>query len=208
MSRLILIGGGGFAKEVAEIAELGGHEVVGYVGMAPGKVPYPYLGAMERLVELRDQFDVVAVAFGAVDRKSAANRAAVVQWVVDHKFVARPLISPHAVCARGASVGDGTIVAHGAVLSVDSTIGAFSIVNTNAIVGHDARIGSNVTLAPAAFVAGQASVGDNALLGPGTMVLEGRAIGANVVVGMGATVVRDVPAGSTVMPVRSRVLKG
>jgi acetyltransferase EpsM len=208
MSRLMLIGGGGFAKEVAEIAELNDHTVVGYVASAPGTIHYPYLGTMERLRELRDHFDIVAIAFGAVDRRSAASRAAVVNWVIDEQFPAKPLVSPRAIRARGASVGDGTVVAHGAVLSVDCAIGAFSIVNTNAIVGHDARVGSNVTLAPAAFVGGDASIDDNTLMGPGTIVLEGRTVGRNVVVGMGATVARDVPPRSTVMPVRARVVRG
>jgi sugar O-acyltransferase (sialic acid O-acetyltransferase NeuD family) len=204
MTRLILIGGGGLAKEVAEIAELNGHVVVGYVGTKIDVLDRPYLGVMESLAPIRDRFDALAIAFGAVDRKSVTRRADIVRWVVEQGFPSIPLVSPHAIRSKGARVADGAIVAHGVVLSVDCEIGAFAIVNSCAIIGHDAKIGENVTVAPGAFVGGGVAVGQNTLLGPGAMVLQARSIGSDTVVGIGATVVRDVPPGSTVMPLLSR----
>ena len=50
-------------------------------------------------------------------------------------------------------------------------------------------------------------MGNNSLIGPGAVVLENRLIGSEVVVGMGGTVARNVPNGSTVMPIRSKVIK-
>jgi acetyltransferase EpsM len=207
MKKILLYGGGGFAKEVCEIAELCGHQVIAYVGSRPDVLDRPYWGAAERLLERRSEFDAVVLAFGAVDRRTLALRAEALEWLDAHQLSSTPLVSPNAVVAKGVRIADGAIVAHGAVLSVDCMLEAHCIVNTCAIVGHDALIGRNVTLAPRAFVGGNAKVLENSLLGPGAIVLEHRVVGSNVVVGMGGTVARNVPDGATVMPLLSRVLK-
>jgi acetyltransferase EpsM len=206
MTKIALIGGGGFAKEVCEIANLMGHQVVGYVGSAAGVIDYPYWGDIDQLADRRTEFDAICVAFGAIDRKSLAIRAGIITWLSLQGFKSIPLISPYAVHSSGATVADGAFVAHGAVLSVDARIGAFSILNTNAVIGHDANIGHNAIIAPGAFIGGNAVIGENSLIGPGAIVLEGRAVGSEVIVGLGGTVVRNVKNGSTVMPMRSRVL--
>ena len=51
------------------------------------------------------------------------------------------------------------------------------------------------------------SLGNNSLIGPGAIILEDRAVGSDVVLGMGGTVARNIPNGSTVMPLRSTVIK-
>ncbi|MFZ6864528.1 NeuD/PglB/VioB family sugar acetyltransferase [Undibacterium sp. Ji67W] len=207
MKKIVLIGGGGFAKEVLEIAELCGHQVVGYVAPAPAVVALPYWGTQEFLLATRENFDAVCIAFGAVNRESATKRAEVVAWLIENQLPSISLVSPKAIVSKGVNIADGTIIAHGAVLSVDCSVDSFCVINTNAIIGHDTKIGKNVTIAPGAFVAGNAHIHENSLLGPGTIILESREVGANVVVGMGGTVARDVPDGATVMPVLSRVLK-
>lgn len=206
MTRLAFIGGGGFAKEVLELADLAGHEVVGYVGDAQGVLAKPFWGAKETLLERRAGFDAVCIAFGGVDRKGIAARRAVLRWVRDSGLRGQALISPHAVVARGASIGEGAIVAHGVVVSVDARVGDHVILNTGAIVGHDAVIGENVTMAPAAFAGGLAKIGEDTLVGPAATILQGLEVGARVIVGVGASVVRNVADGATVYPLRSKVI--
>lgn len=208
MTRLAFIGGGGFAKEVLEIAELNGHQVVGYAGETEGVLGRPYWGPKEALSERRGEFDALCIAFGATDRKSVRMRQRIIEWAQDGGYGCEALISPHAVRSSGVAVGPGTIVAHGVVISVDACIGSFAILNTGAIIGHDAIVGDNVTIAPAAFIGGNSRIGGNSLVGPGASVLQGLSVGSEVIVGTGASVVRNVPDGSTVMPLRSRTLKG
>lgn len=208
MTRLAFIGGGGFAKEVLEIAELNGHNVVGYVGDAEGVLARPYWGPKEQLSERRSEFDAVCIAFGATDRKSLQARQRIIEWAGENGYGCEALISPHAVRSSGVEVGPGTIVAHGVVISVDARIGSFAILNTGAIIGHDAVVGDNVTIAPAAFLGGNTKIGSGTLVGPGVSVLQGLSVGSEVIVGTGASVLRSVPDGSTVMPLRSRTLKG
>ena len=207
MKRILLIGGGGFAKEVDEVATLCGHEVIGYVGDADTALQRPHLGAIDDIPQLRDKYDAVFIAFGATDRKKTEKRGEVVARLAQMGIPSIPLVSPNAVVSRGALVEDGAFVAHGVVISVDAKIRSHAILNSSAIVGHDAEIGANTTIAPGAFIGGHAKVGGDSLIGPGALVLEGRKIGQSVIVGLGATVVRDVPPDSTVMPIRSRIIR-
>lgn len=206
MSRLAFIGGGGFAKEALEIAQLSGHDVVGYVGDSEGVLDRHYWGEPDALLSRRAAFDAVCITFGAVSRKSLLSRARMVQWVRDNGWPAQSLISPHATVSAGASVAEGAFVAHRSVISVDASIGPFVILNTGSIIGHDAVIGSNCTIAPGAFVAGMTHVGSDCLVGPGATVLQGLNVGAEVVIGVGASVVRDVAPGATVFPLRSKIV--
>ena len=208
MIRLAFIGGGGFAKEVLELALLNGHEVAGYVAEAKGVLGRPYWGTPDVLAARRGDFDAVFVAFGAVDRKSLLSRAAMIRWVREQDIASPALISPHAVRASGVEIAEGAFVAHGAVISVDARIGPFAILNSSAIIGHDAKIGANVTVAPGAFVGGVTAIDEDCLIGPGANVLQALKLGREVIVGVGASVVRDVPNGSTVWPVRSKVAAG
>lgn len=204
MSRILLVGGGGFAKEVHEIADLNGHEVVGYVADAPGVAKLPHLGPVEAIADLKAQFDHFVIAFGAVDRKSLARRAELIGRIDQLGLSSVALVSPHATISRGAEVAPGAVIAHGVVVSVDAKIGAHAILNSSAVVGHDAIIGPRAIVAPCAFVGGAAVIGGDSLLGPNSVVLEGRSVGSNVIVSLGSLVLRDVAEGMTVLPTRSQ----
>jgi acetyltransferase EpsM len=203
MSRILLIGGGGFAKEVHEIADLNGHRVIGYVADAVGVVDLPHLGSVDRLSELRSQFDQIIVAFGAVDRRSLVRRAELIDRIEEDGYEFASLVSPHATISRGASVGAGAFVAHGVVVSVDAKIGKHAILNTSAVIGHDAIVGERAIIAPCAFLGGAAVIGKDCLVGPNAVVLEGRNVGHNVIISLGSLVLRNVADGMTILPTRS-----
>jgi acetyltransferase EpsM len=203
MSRILLIGGGGFAKEVHEIADLNGHQVIGYVADTAGIVDLPHLGSVDRLSELRSQFDQIIVAFGAVDRRSIVRRAELIGRIEAEGYEFASLVSPRATIARGASIGAGAFVAHGVVVSVDAKIGKHAILNTSAVIGHDAVIGERAIVAPCAFLGGAAIIGKDCLVGPNAVVLEGRCVGSNVIISLGSLVLRNVADGMTILPTRS-----
>lgn len=205
MSRILLVGGGGFAKEVHEIANLAGHEVVGYVADSEGIIDLPYLGGIDSIPVLQPKFDHIAIGFGAVDRRSLGRRAQTIAQIERLGVTSIPLVSPHATISRGAVVEPGAIVAHGVVVSVDARIGSFAILNTSAIVGHDAIIEERSILAPGAFVGGAAKIGPDSLIGPNSVVLERRRVGTRVIVSVGSLVLRDVAEDMTVLPTRSQI---
>jgi sugar O-acyltransferase (sialic acid O-acetyltransferase NeuD family) len=85
----------------------------------------------------------------------------------------------------------------GVRVSPDVTIGKGVIFNLNVTVGHDTVIEDFVTVSPGANISGCCRIGRGAYIGTGSAIREGVRIGAGAIVGMGAAVIRDVPAGET-----------
>ena len=207
MKRLVLIGGGGFSKEVAEVAERLGYEVVGCVDDAPTvRLNYPHWGEIRVLNARRSDFDEVILAIGAVDRKSLEVRARIASVLEKQGYVFARLISPSATIAAGVKVGDGVFVAHGVVVSVDAELGKHVVLNSNSVVGHDSIIGELSVIAPFAFVGGDVRLGQQVLVGPGAQIMQGLTVGYQTIVSVASVVFRSLPALSTTIPLRSRVL--
>lgn len=207
MKRLALVGGGGFAKEVAEIAELCGYRVVGCVDDAVSiRVPFPHWGELKSLSQHRAEFDEVALAIGAVDRRSFETRARIVGMLEAQSYIFATLISPAATIAKGVSIAPGTFIAHGVTVSVDASLGRHVILNSNAIIGHDAAIGDESIIAPGAFVGGDVTVGHRVLVGPGAQIMQGLTVGDHSVISVGTVVLRSIANGATTVPQRDRVL--
>lgn len=213
--RLVIVGGGGFAREALDVVEAledarpGSYEVVGVVDDAPSPAARGLLA--ERGVQivgtiadwLADALpvahDVYVVAIGSpgarhdiAARADAAGRRATT------------LVHPSATIGSRTVLGAGTIVCAGAALSTNVVVGRHGHVNPNATIGHDAVLGDAVSVNPAATVSGAVRVGDASLLGAASVVLQGLTVGAGALVGAAACVTRDVDAGAVVMGVPAR----
>ena len=116
------------------------------------------------------------------------------------------LVHPSAYVGKMSELGEGTLVAAGATLSVDVKVGAFGIVNIGATVSHNGRLGDFATVAPGAHLAGDVHVGIGADIGIGASVIQGRTVGEWSVVGAGAVVIDDVAADTTVVGCPARVI--
>ena len=118
------------------------------------------------------------------------------------------LIHPHSGVEPSASIGEGSLVALGALVQTTAKIGRHVIVNTGAIVEHDCDVGDYVHLASGVKLAGGVIVEAGAMIGVGAQVLPGVRIGAGSVVGGGAVVVSPVPPGVVVVGIPARILTG
>lgn len=208
MTRIVLVGGGGFAKEVLDLARMAGQHVVGHVAPTPGIVDVPYLGTLDALDSQRDAFDGVVLGFGTVNRATALQRADTIARIDAMGLPLARVISPRACLSSGAQIGPGSVIAHHVIVAVDAVVGRHCMLNNAAQLGHDSVLEDNVALAPMAFVAGGTRVGANSLIGPGALVLQKLTVGAGSVVGVGSVVVRSLPPNTMVIPDASRRLRG
>lgn len=198
--RLAILGGGGFAREVAEVAEMRAYAIAACYALDPGSFAGMHRGYLDELEREAGEFDGVALGIGATDRRSLRRRLDLIDWLVARHIVCPPLVSPHAIVAPSAVVGDGAFVAHGVILGLDARVEAFGLVNSGAILGHDVHVSTNAIVAPGAFLGGGSRIGGSTLVGPLAKVLQGVAIGSNVIVGIGCTALRSVADGSTIWP--------
>ncbi|MCJ2016184.1 acetyltransferase [Methylobacterium sp. E-065] len=198
--RLALIGGGGFSKEIAEIARALGHMVEDTYSTAPEVQVGRYRGYLDALLADRTEFDGVVLAVGGVSRRAIRARAELIAWLDRHAFPCPALVSPRAIVSPDVAVGAGAFVAHGVIVNADASLGRFCVLNSAAIVGHDAVVGDNATISPGAFIGGQCKIGANSLVGPLAKVLQGLTLGQGVTVGMGCNVLRTLPDNATIWP--------
>ena len=218
---LILIGGGGHAKVVADCAESSGYTISGFVddGESPmlAAMGFTHLGKICDLAKVLESFKrerpVVFHAIGdnRVRRELTESsmrqvRLAVEVGNLDCKGLAI-VVHESAVISMTAVVGCGTLVGPHAVVNASSEIGEGVIVNSGAIVEHDCVVGSFAHIGPGAVLGGGVVVGEGTLIGLGARVLPGVCVGAGVVVGAGAVVCGDVEDGVVVRGVPGRVVE-
>ena len=102
------------------------------------------------------------------------------------------VISKNSSVSKTASVGDGCIIAPGAVITTNVEIGPHTIVNIGATISHNCKLGAYSTVSPGASLAGNVSLGDGVFVGMGAMIINGVQIAKGVVIGAGAVVIHDI----------------
>jgi len=204
MKQLVIIGAGGFGREVLAWARQStdGWAVRGFLDDNPRALDgfskdVPILGGVSDY-EPRSG-DVFVCALGRVDFK----RRCVEQILArGGEFV--PVIHRSAALGENVTLGAGVILGPHAVVSSDTRLGDFVTVNLHSTVAHDAVIGRWTQLHCHVDVTGGVTVGERVTIGSHASLLPGVKIGDGATIGAGAVVMRDVAPGSTVFGAPAR----
>lgn len=196
MTGLIIAGGGGHARSCIDVILAEGRwgirgiiERDGFQGSV--SCGYTVLGTDSDLNNLVAGGTPVLIAVGQV--KSANRRKALYGRLI-RLGAGFPIIqSPNAYISSTSSVGNGTIVMHGAIVNAGSLVGQQCIVNSRATVEHDVVVGDFCHISTGALVNGGARIGEQSFIGSGAVIREGVRIGRQVVIGAGARVTTDLP---------------
>ncbi len=172
---------------IADIAIKNGYNLLGFLDDAPKSnvvVGYPVLGPIK---DCRDysQNAVFAIGIGNGDvRKQIYEKYPELKFPV--------FIHPSSQIGLDVSIGEGTVVMAGTVISSSVNIGKFCIVNSCAVIEHDSVLGDYTHAAPRSTICGTVSVGRNVWLGAGCTVNNNVSICDDVFIGSGAVVIKDV----------------
>lgn len=126
----------------------------------------------------------------------ALRRDLIAEWP-GNRFLT--LVSSAAYVDPSCSIGAGSVIAPGAILTVDVAVGEHCYINIGATLSHDVRLGSFVTIGPGAHVAGRVTLGDGVFVGIGASISNNVTLSSGVVVGAGATVLDDVTTPNAVV---------
>lgn len=203
MSELVIVGAGGFGREVYEWAQAslvlpsaGAHRIKGFLSNRPADLdgfdldaavlgdPAEYVFSPE---------ERVLFAIGAVEVKRQ-----MIDGLRQRGAQFAQLIHPSAVVARSARIGVGAIICPFATVSANAVVGDHAMVNLYASVAHDARLGAYSVLSPYATLNGSAVVEDEVFVGSHATVTPKVRVGRGAKISANVAVTSKVDAGSLV----------
>lgn len=189
----LILGAGGHAKVVAEIATLNDIHINGILDDnftlgSTQMMGISILGPISLEAFGNSQKATIAIGSNRI-RKSISSRFQFVTW--------QTLIHNKAIISSNVEIGEGTVIMAGAIIQTGVRIGSHCIINSGACIDHDCVIGNYVHIAPRVALAGGVEVGEGTLVGIGTSVIPYVKIGKWSTVGAGSVVVSDLPDNCT-----------
>lgn len=195
-NEVIILGAGGLGREMAVLCRRVGLTVKGFadddatLGFVDG---LPVLGNMAWLHEQTPRQQLVLGIGTPALRAKWMRSFAAVGWT----FPA--LVDPGARLhdPNTISLGAGTVVTDGCILTTRVHLGQGVLVNLACTLGHDVTMDSFSALMPGVHVSGKVSMAAEVMVGTGAMILPGLSIGSGARVGAGAVVTHNIPSGET-----------
>jgi sugar O-acyltransferase (sialic acid O-acetyltransferase NeuD family) len=195
MKPILLVGGGGHCHSCIDVVEAeSAFKIQGIVERTGGEytpvLGYPVVGSDTDLARLLATIPSALVTVGQVKKPDV--RVALHDLLVELGANLPIIISPVSYISKHSSIGDGTIVMHGAIINAIASVGRNCIINSQALIEHDTVVGDHCHISTGARVNGGVNIGSGSFIGSGAVLREGVRIGANCVVGAGAIVLHDL----------------
>lgn len=204
MNRLIIIGAGGFGREVLawSVAGQPPWKIKGFLDDNPGALGckstgVPILASIDGYEPVAE--DVFLCAIG-----QPALRRSTFEKLKRRGGRFATFVHPTALVADRATLEEGVIICPFALVSVDSRVGEGTMIYYHSSVDHDAVIGRWCQISAHCDITGAATLGAEVFMGSHAAILPGVRVGDRAVVGAGAVVVSDVRPGATVVGVPAR----
>ena len=202
---LLLVAASGLAREVLAVCEATGRPVRGVldddiskVGAALGSTTV--LGGLERARDHPDTELLICAGKGSARRGLAARLG--VLGVGGDRYAT--LLDPSVRLPSSCTVGVGSILLAGVVLTTDVRVGRHVVCMPHVTLTHDDELEDFATLTAGVSLGGAVTVGEAAYLGMNASVRERLTVGAGSVLGMGAVLVTDQPPGTVYAGVPAR----
>ncbi|MDQ2796515.1 MAG: NeuD/PglB/VioB family sugar acetyltransferase [Actinomycetota bacterium] len=205
---IVLVGASGLAREAVAAAHGSGRGVLGFLDDDPGLAGrtlvhgLAVLGSLDAVGAYPDAALVLCVGKGAGRARIAARLASA--GIAEDRYAT--VVHPSVHLPDGVTVGAGSVLLAGVVLTADVRIGRHVVCMPNVVLTHDCCLDDYATVCAGVVLGGGVTVGRAAYLGMAASVRERLSVGAGSMVGMGSVVLADVPEGQTWAGVPARRL--
>jgi sugar O-acyltransferase (sialic acid O-acetyltransferase NeuD family) len=198
-TEVILIGGGGHARVVADCLLAQGIRIKGFFDNRNNGyvLDLPFIGNYNHT--LHSEIPII-IAIGDND---ARKRLA--EMEIRHSFATA--IDASAICSTFSKVDEGSMILHGVIIQAGTKIGKHVILNTGCQVDHDCIIGNYAHVAPGSVLCGGVEVGEQTLIGARSVVIPKVKIGSSVTIGAGTVVTKDIPDFAVAVGNPARIIK-
>ncbi|MBR6951293.1 MAG: acetyltransferase [Oscillospiraceae bacterium] len=185
--KVIIIGAGGHGKVIADIVINAGDELLGFLDDDSEKTSlagFPVLGSIADASRWPDAYFVVAIGEPAVRERIAES----MPWAKWYTAIHSSAI----VSNLETTIGEGSMIMAGTIVSPGVTIGRHCILNTGAIVEHNTVLEDYVHVSVAAKTGGEVFIGKSTWVGIGASVNNCISICPDCMLGAGAVVVKNI----------------
>ena len=223
-AQLIIIGGGGFAQEVAWAARrmaqfeilgccddnrakhgttVAGLRVLGTIETVAGAALLQAgggdAGSVTSPCTMEHGRDTQSTIFFICATGNNRLRAKFAQRATAVGWTAVNVIDPSVLIAEDVRLGQGIYVGAGSILSCNAEIRDHVLINQHCTIGHDTLLEKFSQVAPGGRLSGCVILREGASVASNAIVRQSRQIGAWAMVGAGSFAVTDIPAGTTVI---------
>jgi len=210
MKDLVIIGGGGFGREVkALVDEINEVEptwnFLGYIddntekGTAEGDV---ILGNIDWfLAQENKPWAIISIANPPTREKVAARCE---EAGVKFATLVHPTVR---IKGNLCTIGEGSIICDGTVLAVNSHLGKHCIINMDCGIGHDTVLGDFVSIMSNSVIAGEVEIGKCCYFGLHNTVINQLKLAEYSTFGAGAVIVKNADVPGTYVGVPAKCIK-
>jgi len=203
--QIVIVGAGGHATSVAEVAASAGYEIVCFVDnnkAGLSLLELPIISSLGDIDELENKAFVIAIGDNSV-------RERVFSELSSGLDISRfpPIIHRSANVSSFSKIGNGSVLMQGANVGSNSIVKRFCILNTNCSVDHDSIIDDFSSVAPGAICGGKFTLGERSAISIGAVVKQGITVGADSVLGANSYLNKDLASNSVAHGSPARVIR-
>ena len=195
MKKLLIVGAGGFGREVLQWAKAMNiqSEIWGPINFLDDNLqaldqyhlPNRIEGTISEYTPQPGEYFVCAIS-------DPLRKLDVCRLLSDKGAKFANIIHPTAVIADDCSLGEGVIICPHAALSTNVKIGDHVAINTNTCVGHDSIVGNGCSINGLCTIMGNVILEEGVFTGCGAHLLPKVRVGRKAKIGAGSIVIRNV----------------
>lgn len=192
---IILVGGGGHCISCIDvIEETGMYDIIGILDRPEKKgtkiLGHPVIGTDDDILSLISDCSNFHISVGQI--KSSVVRQNIYEKIKKGGGCFPIIISPTAHVSNHATIEEGTIIMHQALINAAVSIGKACIINSKALIEHEAIIDDFCHISTAACINGQVNIGANCFIGSNTVVGNNVTITTNSIIAAGSQVLKNI----------------
>ena len=211
MKDIVIIGAGGFGREVKTIIDAinKNTKTYNFLGFYDDTIAkgtlinnFPILGNLKELNDLKTATDVLV---GVGD---PISKYKIISSLKNEVLHFPTIIHPSVIISDDDVIIDnGCIICAGNIITCNIKIGKFVTLNLMCTVGHDTVIDDYSSFMPSVNISGEVHIEEKVYVGTGAKIINRLTIGKATIIGAGAVVSKSLPEYCTAVGIPAKPIK-
>ena len=211
MKDIVIVGAGGFGREVKTIIDAinANNKTYNFLGFYDDTIAkgtlinnFPIFGNLNDLNALNT---TVGVLLGIGD---PISKSKIIEFLKNELLYFPTIIHPSVIISQDdVTIDNGCIICAGTIITCNIKLGKFVTLNLMCTVGHDTTIGDYCSFMPSVNISGEVHIEEKVYVGTGAKIINRLSIGKATIVGAGAVVSKSLPENCTAVGIPAKPIK-